>query len=151
VGGRASAERGLVVSGSSAGGWLALMAGTGIGFAACGLRTPKTPTAIAALYPISDLAHPFWSTKQHPVSYWPSVIPRNDLEQYGYLDPSSLKTTESALTGPRSVFYHYMVQEALLSDLLLGGTGISPDAFAIAPQLDTGAFAAPPTYMIHGT
>ena len=43
----------IVVSGSSAGGWLALLAGTGIGFEACGLGLPPKVAGIAAIYPIT--------------------------------------------------------------------------------------------------
>ena len=37
----------LVYSGGSAGGWIALLAGTGIGFRACGLEAPPAPRSIA--------------------------------------------------------------------------------------------------------
>ena len=37
----------LVYSGGSAGGWIALLAGTGIGFKACGLEAPPAPRSIA--------------------------------------------------------------------------------------------------------
>jgi acetyl esterase/lipase len=54
----------LVVSGGSAGGWLALLAGTGVGFKACGIEPPAAPSVIAAIYPITDLLDPFWNTRQ---------------------------------------------------------------------------------------
>lgn len=63
TGGRINASK-LVVSGGSAGGWLALLAGTGVGFKACGIEPPAAPSAVAAIYPISDLLDPFWNTKQ---------------------------------------------------------------------------------------
>lgn len=63
TGGCADASK-LVVSGGSAGGWLALLAGTGVGFAACGVEVPGKPLAICAIYPISDLEDPFWHTVQ---------------------------------------------------------------------------------------
>ncbi|ORY35306.1 Alpha/Beta hydrolase protein [Naematelia encephala] len=148
---RASPSSGLVLSGSSAGGWLALLAGTGIGFQACSLPVPASPTAIIGLYPISDLGDPFWHTKQHPVSYMNRIISVSELETHGFLDPTAPKTTESELTGPRSIFYHYMVQEGILEDLLLGGTDLSQDSFAVAQSLRTGGYRAPPTFMMHGT
>ena len=55
----------IVVGGGSAGGWQALMIGLGVGFEACGVATPTPVAGIAAMYPISDLSHPFWITKQH--------------------------------------------------------------------------------------
>lgn len=63
TGGRVDASK-LVVSGGSAGGWLALLAGTGVGFKACGIEPPAAPSVVAAIYPISDLLDPFWNTKQ---------------------------------------------------------------------------------------
>ncbi|KAM0750260.1 alpha/beta-hydrolase [Meredithblackwellia eburnea MCA 4105] len=139
----------IIVSGGSAGGWLALLAGTGVGFAACGLASPATPTAIAAIYPISDLNDPFWSTKQHPVSYYPRVIPEEEMKEY--LDPTTAKRSWNKAEETRSNFYHYMVQEGILAKLLLDGTGISPSEFSIAPQLLTGKFNIPPTFMVHGS
>ncbi|KAF7315556.1 Polyketide synthase [Mycena indigotica] len=138
----------LVVSGSSAGGWLSLLNGTGIGYAACGLDPPPRVLGIAALYPITDLADPFWTTKQRPVSYFPRVIP--DEEVASFVDPTSAKISFTTPESPRSVLYHYMVQEGILEKLLLEGTGISASAVAIAPQIKTGKFDVPPVYQIHG-
>ncbi|KAJ7076376.1 Alpha/Beta hydrolase protein [Mycena belliarum] len=148
TGNRVDASK-MVLSGSSAGGWLALLAGTGIGYAACGLELPSPVSGIAALYPISDLSDPFWTTKQHPVSYMPRVVP--DDEVAPFLDPAADKVAFSASDSKRAVFYHYMVQEGILESLLLDGTGIPKSAFGVAPSLKTGRFAVPPTYVIHGT
>ncbi|KAF8992443.1 Alpha/Beta hydrolase protein [Cyathus striatus] len=120
-------------------GWLSLLNGTGIG----------PVSGIAALYPITDLLDPFWHTKQHPVSYMERVIPKEEVERY--LDPTSPKTAGSAVDAPRSIFYHYMVQEGILTSLLLDGTRISPNAFSIAENIKSGKFTPPPTYIIHGT
>ncbi|KAF8210395.1 Alpha/Beta hydrolase protein [Mycena galopus ATCC 62051] len=104
---------------------------------------------IAALYPISDLADPFWTTKQHPkVSYMPRVI--LDEEVAPFIDPAADAVGSSAPESKRSIFYHYMVQEALLESLLLDGTGVSALAVGVAPALKTGKFTVPPTYIIHG-
>lgn len=99
----------VVVSGSSAGGWLSLLCGTGIGFRTCGLDPPPPVAGIAAIYPITDLQDPFWTTPQHPVSYLDRVIPRSEVETF--LDPSSQKFSASAQESQRSIFYTYMVQE----------------------------------------
>ncbi|KAF7376248.1 Polyketide synthase [Mycena sanguinolenta] len=138
----------MVVSGSSAGGWLCLLAGTGVGYAACGLEPPSPVSGIAALYPISDLADPFWKTKQHPVSYMPRVIA--DEEVAPFINPAADSVGFSAPDSKRSIFYHYMVQEAILESLLLDGTGIPASAVGVAPALKTGKFTVPPTYIIHG-
>ncbi|KAJ7178412.1 Alpha/Beta hydrolase protein [Mycena crocata] len=138
----------MVLSGSSAGGWLSLLAGTGIGYAACGLDLPAPVSGIAALYPITDLGDPFWTTKQHPVSYMCRVV--SDAEVAPFIDPAADKVAFSALDSKRAVFYHYMVQEGILESLLLDGTGIPRAAFAVAPEIKTGKFVVPPTYGIHG-
>ncbi|KAL8286976.1 hypothetical protein RQP46_003982 [Phenoliferia psychrophenolica] len=139
----------IIVSGGSAGGWLALLAGTGIGFEACGIAPPAKPLAIAAIYPISDLEDPFWKTKQHPVSYFPRVIEAKEMQ--AFLDADGAETSSSSPDSARSSFYTYMVQEGILADLLLGGTGIDPKAFSVAPALASGKFTAPPTFVVHGT
>ncbi|KAJ7783300.1 Alpha/Beta hydrolase protein [Mycena metata] len=138
----------MIVSGSSAGGWLSFLAGTGVGYAACGLDLPPPVLGIAALYPISDLGDLFWTTKQHPVSYMPHVIP--DEQVAPFIDPAAEKVTFSAPDSKRGIFYHYMVQEAILESLLLDGTGIPASALAVAPQLKTGKFTVPPMYVTHG-
>ncbi|KAF7306155.1 Polyketide synthase [Mycena chlorophos] len=147
TGGRVDANK-IVVSGSSAGGWLSLLAGTGIGFEASGLALPPKVVGIAAIYPITDLADPFWHTKQHPVSYLPRVIPESELAPF--LDPDAPKTCFAALDAPRSIFYHFMVQEALLEKLLLEGTGVPASAFAVAPQLKALGKFDTPVYQVHG-
>lgn len=140
----------LFVSGSSAGGWLALLAGYGLGFAACGLQSPPKPRGVLAIYPISDLLDPFWNTKQHPVSYMQGRIIDGPRELGPFLDPTQPTAAYSALDSPRSSFYHYMIQEALLPTLLLDGTGIDPASFSVAKAVASGKSTLPPTYIVHG-
>ncbi|KAK7005618.1 polyketide synthase [Favolaschia claudopus] len=147
TGNRVDATR-MVVSGSSAGGWLSFLTGTGIGYAACGLELPPPVSGIAALYPITDLADPFWTTKQHPVSYMPEVIPHAQVA--AFVDPTSPKVAFSAVDSSRAIFYHYMVQEGILESLLLDGTGVPASAIGVAPALKTGKFKVPPVWIIHG-
>ncbi|KAJ6625516.1 SNF2 family N-terminal domain-containing protein [Mycena sp. CBHHK59/15] len=147
TGNRVDASK-MVLSGSSAGGWLSLLAGTGIGYAACGLDPPAPVSGIAALYPITDLTDPFWTTKQYPVSYMPRIV--QDSEVQPFINPDDEKVAFSTLDSKRAVFYHYMVQEGILESLLLDGTGIPSSSFAIAPAIKTGKFTVPPTYVIHG-
>lgn len=61
--GRVDQDR-IVVSGGSAGGWLALLAASGIGFEATGLAPPAPPTAVAPLYPMTDITDRFFTTPQ---------------------------------------------------------------------------------------
>jgi acetyl esterase/lipase len=100
----------VFVSGSSAGGWLAFLTASGLGYKECGLKPPPKPFGCIAIYPISDLKDSFWNTKQHPVTYFPRVID-GEKELGENLDPKSNILTSSALDAPRSVFYHYMIQE----------------------------------------
>lgn len=58
-------QRKIVVSGGSAGGWLALLLGSGVGFEACGLTPPAHPLGVCAIYPITDITDSFWTTPQH--------------------------------------------------------------------------------------
>lgn len=101
----------VVVSGSSAGGWLSLLAGTGIGFEACGVEPPPTGAVagIAALYPITDLLDEFWTTPQRPVSYMDRIIQQDEVALF--LDPATAKLSSSPVDGRRAMFYHYMIQE----------------------------------------
>lgn len=64
TGGAADQEK-IVVSGGSAGGWLALFLATGVGFKACGLTAPEKPLACVPLYPITDIEAPFFTTQQY--------------------------------------------------------------------------------------
>ncbi|KAJ3508469.1 hypothetical protein NLJ89_g5736 [Agrocybe chaxingu] len=138
----------VVLSGSSAGGWLCLLAGTGIGFEACGLARPRPIRGIAALYPITDLQDPFWKRKQHPVSYRDRIIDRAEVEPF--INPDDVKTTWCAAEDRRRIFYDYMVQEAILSELLLDGTGIPEKSFSIADSLRSRKFKPPPIYIMTG-
>lgn len=140
----------VFVSGSSAGGWLALLAGSGLGFDACKVASPPRPAGVVAIYPISDLQDPFWNTKQRPVSYFPRIID-GPAELKENLDPKSEVLAFSALDAPRSVFYHYMIQEALLPSLLLDGTHIEPKAFSVAQAISHGTVTLPPTFIVHGS
>ena len=83
VEGRADPSR-IVLTGGSAGGWLALLCGLGIGFDESGLPRPPTSgiKGIAAIYPITDMQDAFWHTKQHPVSYMDKVVTREDVEPF---------------------------------------------------------------------
>jgi len=110
VEGKADPSR-VILSGSSAGGWLSLLCGTGIGFDESGLPRPPAVQGIAALYPITDLQDPFWTTKQHPVSYMNRIISKDEVQPFLNPDDVGSRTAGSALDSPRAMFYHYMVQE----------------------------------------
>lgn len=153
TGGRARPDK-LFVSGSSAGGWLALLVANAIGFEACGVPPlPSKVTGCIPIYPITDISDPFWTTKQHPVSYMKGRIVDGPKELGDdCLDPKAPPTASSAPDSKRSQFYHYMIQEALLQQLLLEGTSVKPKDVAVAPALAARkAKDSPPTIIIHGT
>lgn len=107
--------------------------------------------ATVPIYPITDITAPFWTTKQHPVSYMNGRIIEGPKELGQYLDPNAPASAYSALDSPRNMFYHYMIQEALLPSLLLDDTGLSPETFSVAAALKDGTISMPPTLMTHGT
>ncbi|KAL0568657.1 hypothetical protein V5O48_013320 [Marasmius crinis-equi] len=155
VQGRADPSR-VVLSGGSAGGWLSLLCGMGIGFDESGIPRPPKVQGIAAIYPISDMQDPFWHTKQHPVSYMDKVVTREQVEPFINPDDKSSRISNSALTDRRGIFYSYMVQEAILPQLLLDGTDIPLTAFSVAPAIDSlkdtpNKYPVPPTFIVHGT
>ncbi|WWC96574.1 hypothetical protein V866_003442 [Kwoniella sp. B9012] len=139
----------IIVSGGSAGGWLALFLGSGIGFEVCSLTPPEPPLAVVPLYPITDICAPFFNTKQSPVSYFGRMIEHSEVTEY--MNPSAPATSESALESTRSKCYPYMVQEAIEAKLLLEGTGIPPEAFSIASAIASGEAKLPPMFIVHGT
>ncbi|KAE9402605.1 alpha/beta-hydrolase [Gymnopus androsaceus JB14] len=148
--GRADASR-VILSGSSAGGWLSLLCASGIGFEAAGLPKPPVVQGTAAIYPITDLEDPFWTVPQRPLSYMNRVIAKEEVEPF--IDPADAGShvAFSSLDSPRSMFYHYMLQEAILADLLLSGTNIPPSAFSVAKALASpNRSIVPPTYITHG-
>jgi acetyl esterase/lipase len=148
--GKADSKR-LVLSGSSAGGWLALIAASGLGFSECGIAPLSGPIAgTVPIYPITDITAPFWNTKQHPVSYMNGRIIDGQKDLAPYLDDKAPEVCQSALDSPRAMMYHHMIQEALLPSLLLQGTGLSPDTFSVASALKMGHISMPPTLLIHG-
>jgi len=65
----------ICLSGGSAGGYLAMIAGMGVAPRASdesvgGYRGEKGVKCIAPFYPITDLEDPFWATKTNPVPWW---------------------------------------------------------------------------------
>lgn len=78
TGGRVDQSK-IIVSGGSAGGWLALLLGSGVGFEASGLKAPEPPLGVAAIYPITDIEAPFFTTQQH-----------REYPPFGLTDPSRL-------------------------------------------------------------
>lgn len=126
----------IAVSGSSAGGYLALLAG----LYATG---PGKPKVVLPIYPITDPLGTFFTTPQpHPAGH----IEHAALEPY--LDPKAAVQTRTGWEGdPRAKFYFYMLQEANLARLLHIQDG--DDTFIVAPQIRRrGSYL--PTFIVHG-
>lgn len=127
----------IAVSGSSAGGYLALLAG----LYATG---PAKPKVVLPIYPITDPLGTFFTNPQPRPDG--QHIEKADLELY--LDPKAPVQTRTAWEGdPRAKFYFYMLQEAILAKLLHIEEG--DDTFIVAPQIRKRR-GYPPTFIVHG-
>jgi acetyl esterase/lipase len=154
--GRVDTSR-VFLSGSSAGGWLAMLVSSGLGFSK--MSIPPLPgggrekvRGTMPIYPISDITQPFWRTRQRPLSYLGGRVidgPRELGE--GTLDPKAAELAFTPPGGKRNDFYYYMVQEALLEELLLSGTGLKGEDVAIARGVREGEVSMPPMLIVHGT
>ncbi|KXN81615.1 hypothetical protein AN958_04109 [Leucoagaricus sp. SymC.cos] len=84
----------------------------------------------------------------HPV-YLDRIIEHSEMATF--VDSNSEKPSWAEATGKRSMFYHYIVQEAILVQLLLEGTGIDPISYSIVQNVrGSKVKALPPTYVIMG-
>ncbi|KAF9074725.1 Alpha/Beta hydrolase protein [Rhodocollybia butyracea] len=151
--GHADSSR-VILTGSSAGGWLSFLCGYRIGFKESGVSKPPKVQGIVPIYPITDLEDPFWSTKQRPLSYMDRVIATEEVQPFLNSDNPGSHVAFSPVDSPRAMFYHYMVQEALLETLLLSGTSVPATAFSVARFLKALPWedksSIPPAYIVHG-
>ena len=123
----------LAVSGSSAGGYLALLAG---------LYAQPGPKVVLPIYPITNPLGQFFTT--------PQPYPRGKVEESvvaPFLDRGATPVSFNVESSPRSNMYGYMLQEANLADLLsVSRTG---SKFLVAEQIARrGAYV--PCYIVHG-
>ena len=127
----------LAVSGSSAGGYLALMAG---------MYVQPRPDVVLALYPITDpLGIFFMNSQPHP----DGKIEKSTVAPF--LNPKAEAMSGNPPDSPRSKMYYYMMQEAILAELL----GVTePDVkFRIAKAITERGrerLNLPPIYVVHG-
>ena len=170
----------ICVSGGSAGGYLALMAGLEMPTKLSaeelgGYRGDRGIKCIAPFYPITDLLDKFWATKVDPV---PWMTTRRVLlvralsplltghsvtheEAKPHLDLKSAPIATSIPGGPRSILYPYMLQHALFPSLLFlkqksVGAGLDsfrpePRTLSITHRLSLLNKPRPPIYLIYGT
>lgn len=124
----------LAVSGSSAGGYLALLAG---------LYVEPKPKVLLPIYPITDPLGTFFTTSQpHPFGG-----PPPDLEALKpFIDPNAEVVAYNEGDSKRNGMYMYMLQEANLASLLRVKPG--DDTFRIGKQIYE--HRLPPSYIVHG-
>ncbi|KAK5130253.1 hypothetical protein LTR08_002254 [Meristemomyces frigidus] len=126
----------LAVSGSSAGGYLALLAG---------LRLDPKPQVILPIYPITDPLGTFFTTPQpHPV---PGSGPTDPTPLAPFLDPNAQAVANNSPASARGQMYFYMMQEANLASLL-HLTSATADEWRVAKSISK--CGLPPTYIVHG-
>ncbi|EGP87642.1 uncharacterized protein MYCGRDRAFT_109455 [Zymoseptoria tritici IPO323] len=125
----------LAVSGSSAGGYLALLAG---------LYVDPKPNVIAPIYPITDPLGTFFTNPQPPAMGRPFV----ELETVApFLDPKSPQVANND-GGDRSSMYIRMQHDANLAKLLRIPEGKDADKWRVSKQIY--ARRTPPAYVLHG-
>jgi len=127
----------LAVSGSSAGGYLALLAGLYI--------EPK-PKAILPIYPITDPLGTFFITPQ-PIPMDKAVEESKIAE---YMNPEGPIVANNDPKGARSFSYFWMMQSANLARLLKVPVkrGEDQDRWRVSRQIRK--HGLPPTYAVHG-
>ncbi|QIW99497.1 hypothetical protein AMS68_005015 [Peltaster fructicola] len=142
--------RKLAVSGSSAGGYLAFLAG---------LYCEPKPSVILPIYPITDpLGYFFTNSQPMPLFKPPGKVDTSKKVTKEELGPYLVKNAEaianSAQKSSRSNFYYYMLDQANLAELLGFRTGKSAysepknDRWRIAKSIQS--HGLPPTYVVHG-
>ena len=128
----------LAVSGSSAGGYLALLAG---------LYTTPKPSVIAPIYPITDPLGTFFTNPQPPPMkrYAPS---KSEMEPY--LDPSApaIANCGTLAEDSRMHMYVYMLGAANLAQLYGTPTAEAAAKYRIARNVYE--YGLPPAYFLHG-
>lgn len=126
----------LAVSGSSAGGYLSLLAG---------LYAEPKPKVILPIYPITDPLETFFITPQPPQFGGPRVEKETVAP---FLDPEG-EVVASNPSGPeskRNDMYAWMLQSASLAQLLHVKPG--DDTWRVSRKIAEKKL--PPTYVVHG-
>lgn len=124
----------LAVSGGSAGGYLAFLAG---------LYVEPKPKVILPIYPITDPLGTFFRTSVvHPV--FGGRVDKAIVEPF--LDPNGEVVIDCEPSSSRNMMYGWMLQEAILAELLRIKPG--EDRYRIAKNVHE--HGLPPTYVVHG-
>lgn len=126
----------IAVSGSSAGGYLALVAG---------LFSEPKPSVILPIYPITDPLGTFFITRQPP----PMGRPLADASELAeFLDPKAPQVANNPMNGTRSKMYVRMMHDANLARLWHVPEGEAADKFRLSRQVYGRRCC--PTYVLHG-
>lgn len=127
----------IAVSGSSAGGYLALLAG---------LYSKVTPKVVLAIYPITNPYGKFFTTPQ-PI---PDIIPHRHVDESvvaPYINRNAEVVADNDAASTRNKLYFYMLQEAKLASLISVKPG--DDTYIVADQLrKRGSYL--PCFIVHG-
>ncbi|ORX33803.1 Alpha/Beta hydrolase protein [Kockovaella imperatae] len=164
----------MCLSGGSAGGYLALVAGLimpksvrigDIGGYRGESGSGRGIKCLAPFYPITDLDDPFWAVKTDPVPWYGKHV--SDEQARPHLDLKAAPVASTVSGGPRSILYMYMLQHSLFPSLLflrqrsatVEGESLRPDpeTLSLTRRLalvqTSGASTAhfPPIYFTHPT
>lgn len=125
----------IAVSGSSAGGYLALLVGL--------YSEDVRPKAVLPIYPITNPLGDFFTT--------PQPVPEGHHLDESLIGPflarNAAQVSENEPSSPRQMLYLYMLKEANYASLLSLKPG--DDTYVVAKQLrKRGSF--PPTFIVHG-
>ncbi|KIR67713.1 hypothetical protein I314_02130 [Cryptococcus bacillisporus CA1873] len=132
----------ICLSGGSAGGYLALIAGLRVPDevgdeelgAYRGLKN-EAIKCLAPFYPITDLTDKFWATETNPVP-WMNGNSISHAQAKPHLDTKAAPVCSAVSGGPRSILYPYMLQHSLFPSLLFltqRSVGHGLDAFRPSP------------------
>ncbi|AAW42699.2 hypothetical protein CNC04030 [Cryptococcus deneoformans JEC21] len=132
----------ICLSGGSAGGYLALIAGLRVPDevgdeeigAYRGLKN-EAIKCLAPFYPITDLTDKFWATETNPVP-WMNGNSISHAQAKPHIDTKAAPVCSAVSGGPRSILYPYMLQHSLFPSLLFltqRSVGQGLDAFRPSP------------------
>ncbi|KAL3489798.1 Alpha/Beta hydrolase protein [Aspergillus germanicus] len=134
----------LAVSGSSAGGFLALLAG---------LYVDPKPQVIVPIYPITDPLGTFFMNPQ-PAPNGRYAASREEMAAHLDRNAPAIASSGKVPEDPRSHMYVYMLRTASLAELwgIVGGNGSASASAAEPWRIPRRIYehGLPPTYILHG-